>query len=67
MGEYRYHKCRNCGNFWKHFMGVGFLLEPIKGSREWNTTGDADEIIRCPKCDSTDFCFDPDAVDGLWD
>lgn len=73
MGCVRKLKCSRCGNVWTHIEGVGFKGKPQKGSQRNNTTGDADGIIRCPKCGSEDFeQFGDDSIYGkgvilLWD
>lgn len=55
MGQTKNLKCKKCGNKWTHFSGVGFLNKEVKGSKKNNTTGDADDVVKCPKCGSTDF------------
>lgn len=66
MGYGKQLKCKNCGNEWTHFEGVGFKGEPIKGSKSNNITGDADGSIKCPACGSTNFDKEEDVV-LLWD
>ena len=55
MGIGKQLKCKQCGNKWTHYCGVGFESVKIKGSKKNNTTGDADNIIACPKCESQEF------------
>ena len=67
MGTIKLLKCKHCGNSWKHYAEVGFAGKPIKGNKEDNTTGDADEKICCPKCGSEDYEQDKRDYVGLWD
>lgn len=67
MGVAKELKCRKCGNVWTHYMGVGFNMEPVSGSKERNFTGEADETIKCPVCNSTDFEDAPVGEIFLWD
>lgn len=53
MGQTKNYKCAQCGNVWIHYCGVGFLNKKIKGSKKDNTTGDADKVVKCPKCGSS--------------
>ena len=55
MGQTKNYKCKQCGNEWTHYAGVGFQNKKIKGSKADNTAGDADKVVKCPKCDSIDF------------
>jgi DNA-directed RNA polymerase subunit RPC12/RpoP len=55
MGQTKNYKCKQCGNEWTHYAGVGLQNKKIKGSKADNTTGDADKVVKCPKCDSIDF------------
>lgn len=55
MGQTKNLKCKKCGNEWIHYSGVGFTNKKIKGSKQDNTTGDADKEVKCPQCGSTDF------------
>lgn len=65
MGQGRHYLCKKCGNKWPHYIGVGFMGKHIKESRESNSTGDLDEIIKCPKCGGTEF--EDQHIDFLWD
>ena len=67
MGQAKEFKCKECGNVWTRYMSVGFDMEPISSSKEDNITGEADEIIKCPACDSINY---EDASEGttiMWD
>lgn len=66
MGQGKQLKCKQCGNEWTHYYGVGFDNVKIEGSKENNTTGDADEIIACPKCGSQEF-EEPSEIILMWD
>jgi Zn finger protein HypA/HybF involved in hydrogenase expression len=55
MGQTKNFKCKKCGNVWTHYSGVGFENKKFKGCKKDNTTGDADRLIKCPQCGSTDF------------
>ncbi len=33
MGQAKEFKCKECGNVWTHYMGVGFDMEPISSSK----------------------------------
>ena len=67
MGEIKELKCKDCGNVWTHYMGVGFKMKPVRGSKKDNITGDADKVIKCPKCDSRNFNEEEDRLIGMWD
>lgn len=67
MGHALEYKCKDCGNIWTHYAGVGFEMKPISGSKEDNITGDADKTIKCPLCDSTNFEEASDGITILWD
>lgn len=67
MGQAKELKCKDCGNRWMHYMGVGFMMEPVKGSKKNNITGEADKVLKCPQCGSQKL---EDVEDGLiimWD
>lgn len=55
MGQTKNLKCKECGNEWTHYSGVGMLGKAIKGSKRDNTTGDADKVVKCPKCGCVDY------------
>ncbi len=67
MGQVKLLKCKQCGNVWEHWEGVGFASEPIKGEAGENRTGDADEKICCPQCGSEDYEWEDQTVVALWD
>ena len=67
MGQVKLLKCKHCGNTWEHWDGVGFQAKPIKGNKNDNKTGDADEKICCPKCGSEDYESDDKDIIALWD
>ena len=42
MGQTKNLKCKECGNEWTHYSGVGMLGKAIKGSKRDNTTVDVE-------------------------
>ena len=67
MGQTKEIKCRECGNIWTHYEGVGFMMKPIKGSKKSNTTGDADKVIKCPQCGSQNYEDVKNGIIEMWD
>ena len=67
MGQGKELKCKECGNVWTHYMGVGCEMIPICGSKEKNITGDVDGIIKCPVCDSISYEDASDGIIFMWD
>ena len=67
MGEFKQLECRECGNIWVHYIGVGFMMKPVKGSKKNNMTGDADKVLKCPQCGSQKFNEVENGLKGMWD